>query len=81
MKSRILFAGVALAVLTPSMAAAQDDGCRRDGSGRIVGTAVGAGAGGVLGNVIAGRGDKTEGAIIGAIVGAGPASPVSGRRT
>ena len=63
-------AGVALAVLTPSLVSAQDDGCRRDGSGRIIGTAVGAGAGGVLGNVIAGRGDKTEGSIIGAIVGA-----------
>lgn len=49
---------------------AQDDGCRRDGNGRIVGTVIGAGAGGVLGNVVAGRGDKTEGAIIGAIVGA-----------
>jgi len=70
MKSWIFFAGVALTVLTPSIAAAQDDGCRRDGSGRIIGTAVGAGAGGVLGNVIAGRGDKTEGSIIGAVVGA-----------
>jgi len=70
MKSRILFAGVALAVLTPSVVSAQDDGCRRDGSGRIIGTAVGAGAGGVLGNVIVGRGDKTEGSIIGAVVGA-----------
>ncbi|WP_295441629.1 glycine zipper 2TM domain-containing protein [Sphingorhabdus sp. EL138] len=70
MKSRIFFAGVVLAVLTPSVVSAQDDGCRRDGSGRIIGTAVGAGAGGVLGNVIAGRGDKTEGSIIGAVVGA-----------
>ncbi len=70
MKSRIYLAGAALAILTPSIAMAQDDGCRRDGSGRVIGTVVGAGAGGVLGNVIAGRGDKTEGSIIGAIVGA-----------
>ena len=70
MKTRIFLAGVALAVFTPSVVSAQDDGCRRDGSGRIIGTAVGAGAGGVLGNVIAGRGDKTEGSIIGAVVGA-----------
>lgn len=70
MKSRIFLAGIALAVLTPAVASAQEDGCRRDGNGRIIGTAVGAGAGGVLGNVIAGRGDKTEGSIIGAIVGA-----------
>jgi hypothetical protein len=70
MKSRIFLAGIALAVFTPVVASAQDDGCRRDGNGRIIGTVVGAGAGGVLGNVIAGRGDKTEGSIIGAIVGA-----------
>ena len=70
MKSGIFLAGIALAVFTPVVASAQDDGCRRDGNGRIIGTVVGAGAGGVLGNVIAGRGDKTEGSIIGAIVGA-----------
>ena len=70
MKSRILLAGIALAVLTPSVAMAQDDGCRRDNSGRIIGTVAGAGAGGLLGNVIAGRGDKTEGTIIGGIIGA-----------
>ena len=57
-------------MLTLAVTSAQDDGCRRDGNGRIIGTAVGADAGGVLGNVIAGRGDKTEGSIIGAIVGA-----------
>ncbi len=70
MKIRILMAGVALAALTPSVASAADDGCRRDSSGRIIGTVAGAGAGGVLGSVIAGRGDKTEGAIIGAVIGA-----------
>jgi Glycine zipper 2TM domain len=70
MKSRIILAGIALAALTPSVALAQDDGCRRDGNGRIIGTVVGAGAGGLLGNVIAGRGDKTEGTIIGGIIGA-----------
>ena len=70
MKSRIFLAGIALAALTPSVAMAQDDGCRRDNSGRIIGTVAGAGAGGLLGNVIAGRGDKTEGTIIGGIIGA-----------
>jgi hypothetical protein len=68
MKSRIFLASIALAVFTPVVASAQSDGCRRDGNGRIIGTVVG--AGGVLGNVIAGRGDKTEGSIIGAIFGA-----------
>ncbi len=69
MKKYLILAGISLAALTPTMASAQDDGCRRDGNGRIIGTAIGAGAGGVLGNVIAGRGDKTEGTIIGAVVG------------
>lgn len=69
MKSRILVAGIALAFFTPSLAMA-DDGCKRDSSGRIIGTVAGAGAGGILGNVIAGRGDKTEGTIIGGIIGA-----------
>ena len=57
-------------MLTLAVTSAQDDGYRRDGNGHIIGTAVGADAGGVLGNVIAGRGDKTEGSINGAIVGA-----------
>lgn len=70
MKNHILLAGIAFATLTPSVAMAQNDNCRRDSNGRIVGTVIGAGAGGALGSVIAGRGDKTEGAIIGAVVGA-----------
>jgi hypothetical protein len=70
MKNSIFLTGIALSILTPSIVMAQVDGCRRDGNGRIIGTAIGAGAGGVLGNVVAERGDKTEGAIIGAIVGA-----------
>ena len=70
MKKHIIIAGIAMAALTPTMASAQDDSCRRDGNGRIIGTAVGAGAGGLLGNVIAGRGDKTEGTVIGAVIGA-----------
>lgn len=69
MKSRLFAASVALAVLTPSVAFA-DDGCQRDSSGRVIGTVAGAGVGGLAGHVIAGRGDKTEGAIIGAVVGA-----------
>lgn len=46
MKKHIILAGIALATLTPSIASAQDDGCRRDSNGRIIGTAIGAGAGG-----------------------------------
>ncbi len=70
MKSRTIFAGIALAALTPTAAFAQDDGCRRDSSGRIIGTVVGAGAGAGLGSVIAGRGDKREAAVVGAVLGA-----------
>lgn len=70
MKTRVLLAGISLAVLTPSVAMAADDGCQRDGNGRIIGTVIGAGAGGLAGHVIAGRGDKTEGTIIGGVIGA-----------
>lgn len=77
MKSQVFLASISLAILTPSVAMAQDDGCRRDKSGRIIGTAAGAGVGGVIGNVVAGQGDKAEGTVIGAVVGAVIGSQVS----
>ena len=49
MKNRVFLAGIALAVLTPSVAMAQNDGCQRDSNGRVIGTVIGAGAGGVAG--------------------------------
>ena len=41
--------------------------CRQDNN--LAGTAIGAVTGGLLGNIIAGSGDRTEGAIIGVLLG------------
>src|SRR6185369_6485891 len=45
------------------------DSCERQRSTQVVGTVAGAGAGAVLGNVIAGRGDRLLGTVIGAGLG------------
>jgi hypothetical protein len=68
MRRSIFAASIAAVALIPSTAIAQDN-CERHQSARVVGTVAGAGVGGALGNVIAGRGDKTIGTIIGAVVG------------
>lgn len=79
MRKRFLAIGVAAVALTPTIASAQSqprDGsqsqssCERHRSNRVVATVAGAGVGGMLGNVIAGKGDKTIGTIIGAVGGA-----------
>jgi hypothetical protein len=79
MHKRFLAIGVAAVALTPTIASAQSqprDGsqsqssCEHHRSNRVVATVAGAGVGGVLGNVIAGKGDKTIGTIIGAVGGA-----------
>lgn len=69
MRRSIFAASIAAAALIPSIAIAQQS-CQRHQSSRVVGTVVGAGAGGLLGNVIAGQGDKTVGTVIGAVGGA-----------
>ena len=56
------------ATAMPSAVIAQQS-CEQYRSNRTVGTVAGAGIGGVLGNVIAGSGDKTLGTIIGAVGG------------
>ena len=69
MRNPIFASVVAVAALIPSLAYAQSN-CERQRSGQVVGTVAGAGIGGLLGNGIAGRGDKTLGTIIGAVGGA-----------
>lgn len=69
MRISIFAAGVALAALMPSAAMADQSSCERQRSSRVVGTVAGAGIGAVLGNVIAGKGDKTLGTIIGGVGG------------
>ena len=54
--------------MLPSASFAQQN-CEKARSNRVIGTVAGAGVGGVLGNVIAGKGDKTLGTVIGAVVG------------
>lgn len=60
---------VAATALVPAAAFAQQS-CEQQRSSRVVGTVAGAGIGAVLGSVIAGRGDRTTGAIIGGVGGA-----------
>lgn len=62
MRTIALMAGLALSVAaTPAAEAA----CKK----RTTGTVVGAVTGGLLGNVVAGRGDRTEGTLLGAAAG------------
>lgn len=68
MRNRYLMAGIALAALTPSMASAAT--CEQQRSGRIAATVGGGAVGALLGTAIAGKGDNTEGAIIGGVIGA-----------
>jgi hypothetical protein len=75
MRRLIFAASIAAAALTPTIAAAQtrspgQASCESQRSTQIIGTVAGAGVGGVLGNVIAGQGDKTIGTVIGAVGGA-----------
>lgn len=69
MRKSILATGIAIAALIPSVASAQTS-CERQRSGRTAATIGGAAAGGTLGAVIAGKGDRVEGGIIGGVIGA-----------
>ena len=69
MRLQILAMSVAVAALFPAMANAQST-CEQQRNNRVVGTVAGGGVGAVLGSAIAGHGDKTTGAVIGAIGGA-----------
>jgi hypothetical protein len=67
---KLLIVGGLIAAAIPSLALAQTpDGCVRQDN-RAAGTVIGAVGGALLGNTIAGRGDKTTGTIIGGIGGA-----------
>jgi hypothetical protein len=70
MRKLLLIAGLAAAVSTPSFAQAST-ACERDRSNtRIAGTVGGGLLGALAGRAIAGRGDNTEGMIIGGVAGA-----------
>lgn len=66
MRSLILAAVLLSATASPVLA---QQGCEAHRNNRVIGTVAGAGIGGVLGNVIAGSGDKTLATILGAVGG------------
>jgi hypothetical protein len=73
MRKYLFAASIAAVTLVPSLASAQSRSqatCAQQSSTRVVATVAGAGVGGVLGNVVAGRGDKTLGTVLGAAAGA-----------
>ena len=76
MRRYLLTGVIAATALVPSIAYAQQS-CESQRSGRVVATVAGAGIGAVLGNVIAGQGDKTLGTVIGGVGGAVVGNQVS----
>jgi hypothetical protein len=68
MHKHLLAAGIAAAALIPSFALAQQT-CEQRRSQQAVGTIAGAGIGALLGSAIAGRGDRTAGAVVGGLGG------------
>ncbi len=64
----VFISAALLAAAIPSTAFAQQS-CEQHSNNRVIGTVAGAGLGGLLGNVIAGSGDKTLGTVIGAVGG------------
>ncbi len=69
MRKNILVAGVAAALLIPTLALAQET-CEQRSANRTAGTIVGAGVGALLGSAVAGSGHKGDGAIVGGVGGA-----------
>jgi hypothetical protein len=73
MRKHLFAASIAAIALVPSIANARTQSeatCEQQSTTQVVATVGGAGVGGVIGNVVAGRGDKTLGTIIGAAAGA-----------
>ncbi|TAJ74734.1 MAG: glycine zipper 2TM domain-containing protein [Phenylobacterium sp.] len=68
MHKHLLVAGIAAAALLPSFALAQQS-CEQRRSQQAVGTIAGAGIGALLGSAIAGKGDRTAGAVVGGLGG------------
>jgi hypothetical protein len=69
MRIQTLVAGLFAATLIPTAALAQQT-CEQRQNNRVAGTVAGAGLGALAGSAVAGRGDRTEGAVIGGLAGA-----------
>ena len=82
MKNKLILAGV-LAAMLPGAALAQppDPNCvRSNQQSRTEGTVLGAGAGALLGSVLAGRHSRGEGAVLGAVGGGIGGNLIAGHR-
>ena len=82
MNTKLILAGVLAAVL-PSAALAQppDPSCvQSNQNSKVEGTVLGAGAGALLGSVLAGRHSRGEGAVLGAVGGGVAGNVISGQR-
>jgi hypothetical protein len=81
-KNKLILAGV-LAAMIPGAALAQppDPNCvRSNNASRTEGTVLGAGAGALLGSVLAGRHSRGEGAVLGAVGGGVAGNVIAGQR-
>ncbi len=82
MNKKFIVAGVLAAVL-PSAALAQppDPACvQSNQNSKVAGTVLGAGAGALLGSVLAGRHSRGEGAVLGAVGGGVAGNVITGQR-
>ena len=82
MKNKLILTGV-IAALLPSAALAQppDPNCvASNNASRTQGTVLGAGAGALLGSVLAGRHSRGEGAVLGAVGGGVAGNVIAGQR-
>ncbi len=82
MNNKLIIAGV-LAAMLPAAAMAQpaDPSCvRSNNNSRVEGTVLGAGAGALLGSVLAGRHSRGEGAVLGAVGGGVAGNVITGQR-
>ena len=82
MKNKVILAGV-MAAMLPAAALAQpaDPNCvASNTNSRVAGTVLGAGAGALLGSVLAGRHNRGEGAVLGAVGGGIGGNVIAGSR-
>ena len=82
MRNKLVLAGV-MAALLPGVALAQpaDPNCvASNNNSRVAGTVLGAGAGALLGSVLAGRHSRGEGAVLGAVGGGIGGNVIAGAR-
>jgi hypothetical protein len=79
MRTKLLLAGLTMAVAIPATALAQyDPGCVQNQDNRAAGTVMGAIGGALIGGAIAGRHDRGAGVVIGGVTGAVAGNAIAG---